>query len=269
MGRSRRKFSGIQVYSIILALMLSFFAAGCKKKPPVVAAPPPPAPAKIETPAPERPVIATFEAEPRTIERGQSATLRWSITGEATDISITPGIGAVTKAGQRQVFPGQTQTYTLTAKGPGGDANMNVSITVTSPVAPTAPPPSTAKPQLTISEILNQQVQDALFDYDSSSIREDARSVLTRNADALKSLFGQYPNANITVEGHADERGSAEYNLGLADRRATAAKEFLVQLGVTGDRLNPVSFGKERPQCTESTESCWQLNRRAHFSPGQ
>jgi peptidoglycan-associated lipoprotein len=73
----------------------------------------------------------------------------------------------------------------------------------------------------------------------------------------------------VVIEGHADERGSAEYNLGLADRRATASKEFLVQLGVQADRLNTVSFGKERPQCTESNESCWQMNRRAHFSAGQ
>ena len=71
------------------------------------------------------------------------------------------------------------------------------------------------------------------------------------------------------VEGHCDERGSAEYNLGLGDRRASSAKDFLVQLGVPADRLKTISYGKERPQCTESGESCWQKNRRAHFSPGQ
>jgi peptidoglycan-associated lipoprotein len=71
------------------------------------------------------------------------------------------------------------------------------------------------------------------------------------------------------VEGHCDERGSAEYNLGLGDRRATSAKEFLQQLGVPSDRLKTISYGKERPQCTEQNESCWQKNRRAHFAPGQ
>ena len=85
----------------------------------------------------------------------------------------------------------------------------------------------------------------------------------------LKSIFAENPDAIISVEGHADERGSAEYNLGLADRRATAAKEFLVQLGVPEARLKPVSYGKERPQCTESNEGCWQQNRRAHFAVGQ
>jgi peptidoglycan-associated lipoprotein len=122
---------------------------------------------------------------------------------------------------------------------------------------------------MSVSEFLEQNVQDAYFDYDQSSIREDARAVLSRNSDALKRLFEEYPGTTVVVEGHADERGSAEYNLGLADRRATAAKEFLVQLGVSADRLRPVSYGKERPQCTESNESCWQRNRRAHFSIGQ
>ena len=107
------------------------------------------------------------------------------------------------------------------------------------------------------------------FDYDSSTIREDGRATLARNADVLKGLFNDYPTATVVIEGHADERGSAEYNLGLADRRATAAKEFLVQLGVGANRLTTVSFGKERPQCTEANESCWQQNRRAHFSAGQ
>ena len=71
------------------------------------------------------------------------------------------------------------------------------------------------------------------------------------------------------MEGHCDERGSAEYNIGLGDRRSSSAKEFLVSLGVPADRLKTISYGKERPQCTESSESCWQKNRRAHFSPGQ
>jgi peptidoglycan-associated lipoprotein len=71
------------------------------------------------------------------------------------------------------------------------------------------------------------------------------------------------------VEGHCDERGSAEYNLGLGDRRATGARDFLAQVGVSGDRLKTVSYGKERPTCTEATEGCWQKNRRAHFSVGQ
>ena len=108
-----------------------------------------------------------------------------------------------------------------------------------------------------------------LFDYDSNNIRDDARAALTADADALKRILADFPNATINVEGHCDERGSAEYNLGLGDRRATSARDFLTQLGVPADRLKTISYGKERPVCTESDESCWQRNRRAHFSVGQ
>jgi len=132
--------------------------------------------------------------------------------------------------------------------------------------APAPPPPPPPPAKKTLQERLANEVQDAFFDYDKSDIREDARAVLTRNADALKSILQEFPDAVITVEGHCDERGSAEYNLGLGDRRATSAKDFLVQLGVSADKLKNISYGKERPQCTESNEACWQKNRRAHFS---
>jgi peptidoglycan-associated lipoprotein len=253
--------------TVVLALMLCMFAVGCKKKTPVVTQPPPPPPPPVKTqPKPAAPLVASFEAEPATIERGQAATLRWNVTGDAMAIKIDPGIGTVNSSGSRQVFPGNTTTYTLTATGPGGSNSATATVSVTSPPPPPPPP---AKKTRSFSEWISQDVQDALFDYDSSTIREDGRAVLSRNAEALKQIISAYPDATITVEGHADERGSAEYNLGLADRRATAAKEFLVQLGVSGDRLKPVSYGKERPQCTESNESCWQRNRRAHFAAGQ
>ena len=113
------------------------------------------------------------------------------------------------------------------------------------------------------------QLTDAFYDYDKSDVRSDARDALTQDANALKSILSDFPTATIMIEGHCDERGSAEYNLGLGDRRATSAKDFLVQLGVPADRLKTISYGKERPQCTESNETCWQKNRRAHFATGQ
>ena len=114
-----------------------------------------------------------------------------------------------------------------------------------------------------------EYVSDAYFDYDSSDIREDARSVLARNSDALKAILRDFPSNSIVVMGHCDERGSAEYNLGLGDRRATAAKEYLTQLGISPDRMKTISYGKERPQCADPSEACYQKNRRAHFEPGQ
>jgi peptidoglycan-associated lipoprotein len=112
-------------------------------------------------------------------------------------------------------------------------------------------------------------VQDAYFDYDKSDIRADAQATLQQDATALKAILTDFPSAIIVIEGHCDDRGSAEYNLGLGDRRASAAKDFLTQLGIPADRLQTISYGKERPQCTDENEACWQKNRRAHFSPGQ
>jgi peptidoglycan-associated lipoprotein len=182
-------------------------------------------------------------------------------------VSIDNAIGTVQNSGNRRVFPTDSTTYTLTATGPGGSTTSSATVSVTTPPPPPPPPP--VKQTVTMDQRLSSDVQDAYFEYDKSDVNATAREVLTRNAAALKSILADFPNASIVVEGHCDERGSAEYNLGLGDRRATSAKEFLVQLGVPADKLRTISYGKERPQCTEGNESCWQRNRRAHFSAGQ
>jgi peptidoglycan-associated lipoprotein len=250
-----------QIAAVLLSLAMFLFVAGCKKK--VAAVPPlPPPPPPKELPKPAAKVLS-FTAEPSTIMRGESSTLKWNVEN-ATSVSIEPGIGTVPASGSRQVFPGNNTTYTLNAMGAGGNDSSTATVTVTAPPPPPPPPP--AVPRKTITERLSTEVQDIFYDYDKSDVREDARAQLTRNADALKSILNDFNGAVISVEGHCDERGSAEYNLGLGDRRSTSAKEFLVQLGVPADRLKTISYGKERPQCTESNESCWQKNRRAHFS---
>jgi len=253
-----------KIGSIGLCLMLAMFAAGCKKKAPP---PPPPAPQPVEkpTPPPAAPTITEFVAEPTSIERGQSSTLRWAVT-DATSVSIDNGIGTVQASGSRRVFPGSSTTYTLTATGPGGTKTATATVNVTEPPPPPPPP---AQPKPSLEQMLSGSVVDAYFDYDKSDIRADARDALTKDADALKAIFASFPDATITVEGHCDERGSAQYNIALGDRRATAARDFLIQLGVPGDKLKPISYGKEHPQCTEHNEECWQKNRRAHFSTGQ
>lgn len=145
------------------------------------------------------------------------------------------------------------------------------------PAAPPAPPPPPAPAPaptpraLTEDEIFAQKtleqlnaerpLGDVFFDLDRSSIREDARAALTANANWLKRWTG----TRISIEGHCDERGTAEYNLGLGERRANAVKAYLVELGVPADRIVVVSKGKEAPFCTESNEACWQQNRRGHF----
>ena len=132
------------------------------------------------------------------------------------------------------------------------------------------PPPPTGAPTDVESSQLPADVaainargylKDAFFDYDKADLRDDARTVLSTDAEWLK----RYRTIQFLIEGHCDERGTSEYNLALGDRRANAAKEYLVSLGVDASRIKTVSYGKERPFCNESTEDCWQQNRRAHF----
>jgi peptidoglycan-associated lipoprotein len=155
-------------------------------------------------------------------------------------------------------------TYTLQAKGHGGAASATTSVQVRIAYLPPPPP---LRPTATLTGRLSREVEDAFFNFDESALREDALAALTRNATALKSILSEIPIGVIVIEGHCDERGSAEYNLGLGDRRATAARAYLDQLGVPEERLKVVSYGKEKPQCHEADESCWQRNRRVHFRP--
>jgi peptidoglycan-associated lipoprotein len=109
-------------------------------------------------------------------------------------------------------------------------------------------------------------LNDALFDYDKSVIRDDASTVLKADVGVIRDILANYPNQKLLIEGNADERGSEEYNLALGDRRARAAQEFLVSMGIPAAQLSLVSYGKERPICTDKTEDCWQRNRRAHVT---
>ena len=104
-------------------------------------------------------------------------------------------------------------------------------------------------------------LRDVLFGYDSWTISEDGRQALNRDAEWMKSS----PSALVKVEGHCDERGTSAYNLVLGEKRAKAARNYLVELGVGANRLSVVSYGKERPSCNERAESCYQQNRRGHL----
>jgi peptidoglycan-associated lipoprotein len=255
---------------ICFAVSLAVFGAGCKKKVPIPtpATPPPSAPAPAPDPnANMKPTVLEFSVEPTTVERGQAATLKWSVSN-ANAIQIDNGIGDVQSTGSRRVIPSESTTYHLTAAGPNGTVSATATVNVTGPSAPPAPPSGPKGPG-TFSEAVNTMLSDAFFDYDSNGIRADARDALNKDADALKKIFADFPNTSVIVEGHCDERGSAEYNLGLGDQRASSAKQFLVDLGVPADRLKTVSYGKERPQCSEATEDCYQRNRRAHFAAAQ
>ncbi len=231
--------------TLVFILSAILMVGACNKK---VAPPPPPPPPALSAPT------ASLSANPNTVERGQSTTLSWQTTN-ATDISID-GIGAVEANGARLVTPADSTTYHLTARGAGGTQDATARVTVNAPPPPPPPPPS-----LTEQQLFAQNVQNIYFDYDKADVRPDQQGSLQADAQFLQ----QHPNIHITIEGHCDERGSTDYNLALGTNRAETVKNALIQSGVGGDRIKIISYGKEKPFCTESNESCWQQNRRGHF----
>jgi peptidoglycan-associated lipoprotein len=240
--------------AILLALIIS--GTGCAKKAPAPAPTEAKAPPPTPTAPPPPPATISLNVSPSAIEKGQSATLSWS-SANATGVIIDNGIGTVEASGKRTISPLTSTTYKATATGPGGNAVAEARVTVTVPPAVTPPP----LPAISDSEFFSSSIKDAFFDYDSYDIREDARVALMSDARALK----ERPGIRITIEGHCDERGSERYNLALGDRRANAAKDFLVSQGIDASRINTISYGEERGFCEEHNEECWQLNRRAHI----
>jgi peptidoglycan-associated lipoprotein len=189
------------------------------------------------------------------ISAGDQVQLSWRTT-DATSVSIE-GIGDVPTSGVKSVTPTETTTYHLVARGEGGSTDASASVTVNAPPAVQVPTNT-----MSAEEEFKANVQDIFFDYDTDSIRTDAQSTLSKDASYLAS----HSNVKVVIGGYCDERGSDEYNLALGQRRADSTKSALVQAGVSGDRIRVISYGKEKPFCTQSDESCWQQNRRAGFT---
>jgi peptidoglycan-associated lipoprotein len=230
---------------LIVPLVCLIAAGGCAKKKVAANAP---AAAQPESPAP----TAEFTANPTSIHPGESVELTWTTTN-ATEVELE-GIAPVEATGTYKVTPETSRTYKLIVKGPGGQKDATVEVTV----APPASEPSAPRPEGSTSSISAQPI---FFDYDKYNIRADQLGTLIADADFLRD----HAELRILLEGYADERGSTEYNLALGDSRANAVRLGLVRAGVNAERIQIVSYGKERPLCTESSESCWRQNRRAHF----
>ena len=158
-------------------------------------------------------------------------------------------------------------TMNLLARNPAQDAAAPATAqdqAATAPI-PDVPVPAVPVPTDTQRQDFHQSVQDIHFDFDQTNIRPEDQTTLQSNAQWLQA----HPNTFITIEGHADERGSAEYNMALGEKRAESAKDYLVQVGIPTQQLNVVSYGKEKPVCEEHDEACWQKNRRAHLTQAQ
>jgi peptidoglycan-associated lipoprotein len=220
-------------------------ACGKKTPPPPPPAPPPPAPAPT----------ASLTANPNTITAGQSTTLIWK-TDYATDVSIDQ-LGKVDPSGSRTVTPAESTTYRLLARNDSGTQEATARVTVTAATVTT----TTTTTNQTEAQLFAQSMKDVFFEYDSYDISQQYQRVLQADASFLK----QHPNMKFLIEGHCDERGSTEYNLALGDNRANSIKQALISLGISADRIRTISYGKEKPFCTESTEACWAQNRRGHF----
>lgn len=142
----------------------------------------------------------------------------------------------------------------------------------TTDVAPPAQPAMTDRTEADLLDssdlaVVNDELKrrgfsaDIYFDYDESTLSDDSRDKLARNADLLKGK----PQFSLTIEGHADSRGTNEYNLALGERRANAVKDYIASLGVAAERIRTLSYGEERGVCSDDSESCWSQNRRVHM----
>ena len=242
------------VYLLCVIAGLGF--VGCKKR--VAAAPTVPA---VQPAPPDPAPTITLRAAPNTIDRGQATSLQWEAKN-ATSISIQPEIGSVRAAGSQSIHPNSSVTYTAVAMGPGGSASDSARVTVRVPAAAAPPAPKPRRDTaVNVADLFNQNVQTVYFDFDKSNIRPDQLARVEANASWLK----EHRDVKFTIEGGCDERGSAEYNLGLGDRRANQVKESLIREGVDPSVIKTISYGKERPVCRESSEQCYQKNRRAGF----
>jgi peptidoglycan-associated lipoprotein len=181
--------------------------------------------------------------------------LSWNTTN-ATSVSID-GLGDVLTSGVKTVTPAVSTIYHLVAKGAGGSVDASVRVAVTAPPAVVAPDNT-----MSAEEEFKANVQDIFFDYDKYEVRADAQTTIAHDASYLSS----HSNVKIVIGGYCDERGSNEYNLALGQKRADSTKGALVNAGIATSRIRVISYGKEKPSCTESTEACWQQNRRAGFS---
>jgi peptidoglycan-associated lipoprotein len=231
--------------ALLAALASVLLLAGCNKKVAKVTPPAPPAP------APTAPT-ATLAANPSVIQQGQPTVLTWQ-TSNANEITIA-GLGTLPPSGSRSITPSESITYTLVAKGSGGTKDVSARVTVNPPVAKAAPSP-------TDDDLFANNIRDVFFDYDKSAIRSSEAPTVQNDG----AFLSQHPGIKALIEGHCDDRGSEEYNIALGASRAESARQALVQQGVPAGRIRTVSYGKEKPFCTEDNEQCWQQNRVDHF----
>lgn len=181
-----------------------------------------------------------------------------STQSDHSTVSTEKGFNGLTPGGEGYFSEGAEQFSDLLGEDPVIGEDKNFSSDLNSPVTP-----NDYWVNRTRAEQLTAQsgIQDVHFDFDSFQLNEQAKATLSANAEWLKA----HPHAEITIEGHCDDRGTASYNHVLGEKRAIRTRNYLARLGVPAERLHVMSFGKDNPACWESTEPCYQKNRRAHL----
>lgn len=231
---------------LLLAMSAIMVVAGCKKKQ-APAVPPTPPPAPLPT--------ASIAVSPDNIQRGSKATLTWSAQNAET---ITINGDKVDAQGSKDVEPTTSTTYTLDAANKDGKTTTAAArLTVVEPPAPKAE----ETPSTTDADQFAQNVKDIYFNFDRYDLRKEDQATVEADVAYLKA----HPGIKFTIEGHCDDRGSSEYNLALGDNRANAVRNALIKAGIAADQIKVISYGKEKPFCSEENDSCWQQNRRDHF----
>ncbi len=178
---------------------------------------------------------------------------------------ILLGVGCTKKAAVTTPPPPPPSHESVPASTPSREttASSTSRSTPSTPSTPASRYPDAAT-RARIDQLL-ARIEDAYFDYDKANLRPDAVKALEKDSTELRDILKDFPDYKLTIEGHCDERGSAEYNMALGDKRADAAKEYLVNVGIPSAQLAVVSYGKEHQVCEEHDEACWQRNRRIHI----
>jgi len=267
-GGTGRSGGSLRISKVLCCgLLLLFFPLNCGK-PRTPASMPPSGSPPVST-APGGGMNSTalplpqleIRIEPPSIQPGDSALLIWE-TKDARKVTIGPAIGNVDPSGRIRIFPERTTTYTVEAEGGGGTVSDSVTVEVLIPgTAGGIREEDLAR--ATLEERFKYYVQPVFFDFDSARLTDQAREVLDRNIRWL--MQPENRSIEFIIEGHADERGSEEYNLALGDKRAQVVAEYLAGKGISRSRMLTVSLGEERPFDTRRSEAAFASNRRAHF----
>ena len=239
-----QKKSQVSVLIVVLAAVM--LSAGCAKKAAKVTPPAAPTPA---TPT------ATLAANPSVIHQGQTAELTWA-TSNASRNSVA-GLGTLRASGSRSVDAG---LFHHVRAGRQGSRRNRRSVSPGHGQPKVAGVPASHGP--TDEDLFSKNVKDVFFDYDKFNVRPNEEHSVEGDA----AFLAQHPKITVLVEGHCDDRGSDEYNLALGASRAESVKQTLLQQGVPDTQIKTISYGKEKPFCTQDNEQCWQQNRVAHFT---